>query len=167
MKKIHNDKGFTLVEMLAAALLLVLLCLMLSTGLNMALKSYRTMRAESETQVLLSTLTDALADDLRFARNVQFDKDTGKLISYNSDSYNMDAKLTLNDEGQLLANDMRVLPPGAYGNGAYVVDKLDIKYTDGVFTIDLTVKEAGGDISASAQTQVRCLNANARDNTAT
>lgn len=165
MKKIHDDKGFTLVEMLAAALLLVLLCLMLSTGLNMALKSYRTMRAESETQVLLSTLTDALADDLRFARYVKADED-GKLISYDSDSYNKNAKLTLS-EGQLLANNMRVLPPGAYGNGAYVVDKLDIKYTDGVFTIDLTVKEAGGDISASAQTQVRCLNANAKDNTAT
>lgn len=166
MKKIHDDKGFTLVEMLAAALLLVLLCLMLSTGLNMALKSYRTMRAESETQVLLSTLTDALADDLRFARYVKADED-GKLISYDSDSYNKNAELTLNDEGQLLANNMRVLPPGAYGNGAYVVDKLYITYKDGVFTIDLTVKEAGGDISASAQTQVRCLNANARDNTAT
>lgn len=69
-KKIHDQRGFTLVEMMAAVLVLILLILLLNTGLNLAIKSYRDMTAEAETQLLLSSVSDVLSDELRYARDI-------------------------------------------------------------------------------------------------
>ena len=70
-KKLSRSEGLTLVEMLAAVVILVLLGLILNAGLHMALNSYRTMCAQSETELLLSTLLNTLADDLRYASDVE------------------------------------------------------------------------------------------------
>ena len=64
-RKLRAEKGVTLVEMLACAVILVLLGLMLNTGIQVAARSYHAITAKAETQLLLSTITDALADDLR------------------------------------------------------------------------------------------------------
>ena len=45
-KKRGDQRGFTLVEMLCATIILVLLGLLLNTGLQLSLKSYRELRAE-------------------------------------------------------------------------------------------------------------------------
>ena len=45
-KKLSRSEGLTLVEMLAAVVILVLLGLILNAGLHMALNSYRTMCAQ-------------------------------------------------------------------------------------------------------------------------
>ena len=62
-KKLDSSGGFTLVEMLCAVAILTLLCLMLGTGMQAAMETYREITAESETQLLLNTLVDANADD--------------------------------------------------------------------------------------------------------
>ena len=66
-RKLAGQGGLTLVEVLAAAVILVLLGLIVNAGMQMALSSYRAMVAQSETGLLLSTLADTLADDLRYA----------------------------------------------------------------------------------------------------
>lgn len=162
-EKLRNEQGVTLIEMLCAVVILILLGLMLNTGLQMAVRSYQDITAQSEVQLLLSTLSDALADDLRYARGVVADGN-GKLVSYNSDSYNINGKasLELDDEtGQVMASGKRVLPNGAYGNGAYKVTVMDITYEkqtgESFFTINLEVAQAKGGISAQTEFTVRCL----------
>ena len=85
----------------------------------------------------------------------------GLLDTYRSDSYGQGAALELDSENQLLAGGKRVLPPGAYGNGAYQVRELRVLCGQGGFTIHLAVGEGNGDITASTPEEgvfVRCLN---------
>ena len=48
-RKVKDNSGLTLVEMMCAVLILVLLSLMLNSGLSMAIKTYQGVTAESET----------------------------------------------------------------------------------------------------------------------
>lgn len=156
-RKLADSRGLTLVESLCTVVILILLGLMLNTGLNLAVKTYHDVTADSETQLLLSTAVAALSDELRYARSVQADGG-GQLVSYNSTSYGDNVTITY-DTGQILAGGMRLLPAGAYRNGLYEVTQLDITYTDAssLFTIFLKVAEAGGTISAETTVTVRCL----------
>lgn len=161
-RKLAGREGLTLVELLAAVVILILLGLILNTGIQLAMDSYRTMIAQSETELLLSTLADTLADDLRFAEDVTATAEH-KLDSYFSDSYGEGTRLRL-ENGKVYADGggntgMRVLPDGAYGlNGRYEVDVMEIGYKDRVFTLDLSVREKDGSIRAETKLSVRCLN---------
>ena len=66
-----SSRGLTLVETLCAVAILVLLGLLVNTGLNLAMRGYRELTAQSELELLGSTLTSALADELRYAREVE------------------------------------------------------------------------------------------------
>lgn len=169
--KLRDSRGLTLIEMLCAVVILILLGLLINTGLNMAVKSYRDITAQSELELLLSTISDALADDLRYAKQVETNGD-GTLKEYHSETYNttesqtttLSVKYTDGDGhyGQLYANEYRLLSSGAYGNGAYIVPEngLKITFDHGLFTIDLTVCQREGTLSAHTEFTVRCLNPN-------
>lgn len=173
-KKLNSESGLTLVEMLCAVVILILLGLLLNTGLQMAVHSYRSLTALSEAELLLSTAVDAIADDLRYARNVT----DGAGVTYDSDSYGKGVRLDVDPaDGQIKAyqgaagDGMRVLPTGAYGaGGAYVVDGMkiaippdapDAPADEITFTIELTVKSKDGNVLAKTPdggVGVRCLN---------
>lgn len=154
-KKLRSSGGLTLVEALCAVVVLILLSLLLNTGLQMAVKSYHDITAESEAQLLLSTLSDALGDKLRYT-TVTVDE-SGAFVSASI------GEVTVSG-GKVLVGGNRLLPDGAYGNGKYRVDDADsakdLGYdADGnCFTLDLKVKETSGTISAEATLAVRCLN---------
>ena len=151
-------------------MVLVLLGLMLNTGLQMALNSYRTVVAQSEAELLLSTAVDTLADDLRFAREV-IGTDGGD-FTYTSDSFGEGTQLTVGEkgspyEGQILANGARFLSTGAYGvkgadgTRAYKIETMTItpKKANNTFEIYLKVVAAvDKSISAETKVTVRCLN---------
>lgn len=164
-RKLAGREGLTLVELLCAVVILILLGLILNTGIQMAVNSYRTMIAQSETELLLSTLADTLAGDLRYAEDVKVIPGEDKLVdSYFSDSYGEKTRLWLDDDGRVYADGggntrLRVLPDGAYGlNGRYEVARMNISYEDRVFTLDLSVREKDGSIRAETKLSVRCLN---------
>lgn len=175
-RKRESCQGFTLVEMLAAAVILILLGLMLNTGIQMAMRTYRSLVAHSELELLVSTAVDALADDLRYAQNVS---GTDENFSYTSDSFGADTRFSIDSNedspswGQILANGKRVLSTGAYGlERAYQVEDLSVvPAVDGTsgeitFTIKLTVTTRDGSISVSTPAEgvnVRCLNRNPVD----
>ena len=46
-KKLRGEGGLTLVELLAAVVILILLGLLLNTGLQMAVRTYRAVTAQS------------------------------------------------------------------------------------------------------------------------
>ena len=161
-QKLKSSRGLTLVEMVAAAGVLALLGLMLNTGLFMAQDSYNKMTGEAESQLLLSTLTNLLSNELRYAQDVV----TGSgstLERYTSVNYGPNTTLSLNENGQLQANDLRLmLSGGAYGNGAYQITDWSIIYDPDtyIFEVELTVT---GRYSISNHTEfsVRCLNGGA------
>lgn len=166
-KKLHSQKGFSLVEMLAATMVLVLLVLILNVGLNLSVKSYRTITAESETQLLLSSVTNVLSDELRYARDIVTKPETtenteglnGNLDRFLSVSYGRNTTLSLED-GQLYANGKRMLAAGAYGNGAYQIERLKITYDEQAETFALEIVVSGADdITAETALSVRPLNA--------
>ena len=186
-KKINSEEGFSLVELMVVIGIMVLLGLMLTTGMQMALRTYQTVVAQSEVELLLSTAVDALADDLRYAWDFKEGDGVGTerenvkaQFSYCSDSFGDDTYLDLDGNGQLVAKNggspegSRVLPTGAYGSRtaymSYEVTNLEIfpnadpAAKEITFTIHLTVAGKtpdGTSISASTPeggVTVRCLN---------
>lgn len=156
-KKLHGEKGLSIVEMLAAVLVLSLLCIMLFTGLNMAVDGYRSMIAEAETQLLLSSVSNVLSDELRYAREVATSADG--TLSYTSISYGRYTTLELND-GQLEAGGKRILAAGAYGNGAYRISDFNFSYDEATGLFTVFVKVLGEDnITAETELLIQCLNA--------
>ena len=157
-QKLKNGRGLTLVEMVAAAAVLALLGLMLHTGLFMAQNSYNKITGEAESQLLLSTLTDLLSNELRYARDV-VTGEGGRLQRYTSVNYGRNTILALNGDGQLEANERQKLSGGAHGNGAYRIEAWSILYdeTTQVFTVELKVTGAYS-ISNETEFSVRCLN---------
>lgn len=167
--RMRDSRGFTLVEMLCAVVILILLGLLINTGLNLAMRSYRDVTAQSEAELLLSTLSDALTDELRYARDVKPQGDGS--IQFHSHRYNyegLDYTEIRVQGGKLYAGDYQMVPDGAYYHGAYEIPNasdpegpgLTVEYTDGLFTVELKVTQAEGTISAGTEFTVRCLNPN-------
>ncbi len=173
--KLKDNSGLTLVEMMCAVLILVLLSLMLNSGLSMAIKTYQGITAESETQLLLSSLSDALADKLRYC--VVYVDDAG---NYHSSSIGevqaAGGKIVVHGPDTGAAKSL--LPDGAYGNpdgfykGNYQVtmgsaapggaDSATLRETyqkdTNSFTVRLTVKDVNLNITKTRELTVRCLN---------
>lgn len=164
IRKLKSSGGVSVVEMLCAVLILTLLCLMMNAGIQMAMKSYRDIIAESETRLLLSSLSDALSDKLRYA---VVTKKSGAAASYSIGEIKVDGNGRVvveekNADGTTTTKDF--LPEGAYGNGRYRADETKVNVTcdiDGAkatFTVKLAVKEVSGTIGAETELTVRCLN---------
>lgn len=158
-EKLQDSGGLTLVETLCAIAIMVLLGLMIDTGVHLAVKSCQDITAQSEAELLLSTLSGVLADDLRYAQKVTVKPGSNELYSYNKSAQDGGGTVSLDlQEGQLYTNGRRLLPAGAYGLGAYQIAEMYITYKDGLFEIELEVKQADGGISARTHFAVRCLN---------
>lgn len=71
MRKIKSNKGFTLVEMLACVVTLLLLGGIVSAGTTLAMKSYNESLFESDSQMLESTLNLYVSDILRHATKIE------------------------------------------------------------------------------------------------
>ncbi len=164
-KKLKSDRGLTLIEMVVATGILALLGMMLSTGLFLARDSYNNVTEEAEGQLLLSTLSDLLSNELRYARDIETTAD-GKLEHYTSASYGSNTTLAIDKKGQLRVNGLLMLSTGAYGNGIYKIETCDIirekKGSDAaadrdVFQVALKVKGVH-EISNEISFSVRCLN---------
>lgn len=160
-QKLKSGRGLTLVEMIAATGVLALLGLMLHTGLFMAQDSYSKMMGEAESQLLLSTLSDLLSNELRYARDVTTGEG-GKLQRYTSVNFGRNTTLSLNADGQLEANSRQMLSGGAYGNGSYRIEDWSILYDKAarLFTVHLKVTGPNS-ISNETAFSVRCLNGGA------
>lgn len=173
-KKLKDASGLTMVEMLCAVVILVLLCLMTNTGMHMAVANYRTLTGEAEAQLLLSSLSDALADKLRYCV-VTVDKDTGaykkcSICSIEPLSTSVKADSTTH---RVTVNSKELLPEGAYGektdaaggNRRYQATEASItepsSYVVGErpeFTVKLKVEDTQTNLTKETTLTVRCLN---------
>lgn len=167
-EKIENTGGLTLVEMLCAVVILVLLCLLMNTGMQMAARSYDRLTAESETQLLFGSLSDALTDKLRYCVVTENHDPAG--VGAPEYKYSIGALDVTS--GMVLVGGDKLLPDGAYGTGRweYSVEYIEeggnklplVMYEKGNFMVNFKVVWEK-DKSVSAQTPegglvIHCLN---------
>ena len=86
MKKLRREQGFTLVEMLACVVALILIGLTCSAAMNLATKSYWISRFESDSQMLESTIDMYIGDILRYSDQVQTDG-AGNVTTITNENY--------------------------------------------------------------------------------
>lgn len=179
-RKLKDTGGLTFVEMLCAVCILVLLVLMMNTCLNMAVKTYQDITAVSEAELLVSSLSDALADKLRYCV-VTEKKDAAGTVTARKIFITQDCVIdedsapvpvtavTVDAAGHVTVDGKRLLPDGAYGEdrayiGTYAVGLNGtaplVAYDPGTncFNVSFTVTAAKAGISKTAEFTVRCLN---------
>ena len=90
MRKLKNKKGFTMIEMLVCVVTLMLLCMIVTTGSNLATMSMNASLFESESQMLKATLDLSLGDMLRHATDVVLENDGKTVKSFCNSAYYID-----------------------------------------------------------------------------
>lgn len=156
MKKLRNQNGLTLTEMLCTVIIVLLFSSLVAVGANAAVRSFRVSMADSQAQELCSTLTTAISDKLRYctveADNAVFIQGVGyveaaadKIFTVNSDS------------GQVYLGGKKFLGTYAYPEGLKVQD-FSVTYKENVFTVQFQIEDRRGTKLAEADFQVKQIN---------
>lgn len=135
MRKLKNKKGFTMIEMLVCVVTLVLLCMIVTTGSNLATMSMNASLFESESQMLKATLDLSIGDLLRHASEVE--EIDGKIYFTNEAYYIVRGEMKVDtsesgitDAGYLICTSdidgskrgLLVANKGIYTNGMCITD---------------------------------------------
>lgn len=150
----NKSKGFSLIELLAAILILSLVSGGLVTGVMFSNKQYKSSIRQSEASELYNTISSLLNYELKLTNEVKLDGD--KLVAFKSISYQIDesslSKIYVLYESGFPAGDSYgriafgnddkknyLLGNAAYTNGLGA--KLNITYdnTDKMFMVDLDI----------------------------
>src|SRR5665647_80358 len=91
--KFKSKEGFSLIELLAATVVMILISSALSVGIPITLNAYKQATATAEATVLLSTLSLSLTDELRYATDIQLQtSDNITLSTFTSSVYGRQIK---------------------------------------------------------------------------
>lgn len=157
MKKLRNQNGLTLTEMLCTVIIVLLFSSLVAVGANAAVRSFRISMADSQAQELCSTLTTAISDKLRYctveADNTVFIQGVGYV--YRS----ADKIFTVNDRGQVYLGENKFLGAYAYPEGLKVKDfSVEYNGTERVFTVKFQIEDRRETKLAEADFQVKQIN---------
>lgn len=149
--KLRSRQGMTLTEVLVALLILSLVTVGVAAGVGASVRVYRQAAEASDAQMLASTLSAALMDELRYARDIQADG------SFTSDTFGEGSSVGVTD-GRITVGGEKLLSDAAYAG--LRVKTADVTYADGVFQVELTVQSGTEDRDVrTASFEVRALNA--------
>lgn len=157
-KKLRSRLGMTLAETLTALAIFAILSAALVVGTTAAWKVYQKAVVASEARTLQSTLTQALTDELRYARNIQV---AGETVSFDSETFGVQVSVSATDGIIQIGAGTKyydLLPAKAYTKGLKAT--AEVSYENGFFKVDLTVQHKllpGG--SRTTSFTVRALNA--------
>lgn len=157
MKKLRNQNGLTLTEMLCTVIIVLLFSGLVAVGANAAVRSFRVSMADSQAQELCSTLTTAISDKLRYC-TVETDAVFIQGVGYVEAA--PDKIFTLNpDSGQVYLGENKFLGAYAYPEGLKVQD-FSVRYddTEKVFTVQFQIKDGRDTKLAEANFQVKQIN---------
>lgn len=159
LRKLRARRGTTLSEMLVAVAILSMVSLAITVGVSASLRVYRDSVMLSDTQTLASTLTQALMDDLRFAREIQTDSGGG-VTSYLSPKGGKDAVVGVNDEGRITISGNELVGSGAYAGLKAEVEGMT--YDGETVSLTLVIRSGDEDIR-TVSVSVRPLNPMTKD----
>lgn len=154
MKKLRNQNGLTLTEMLCTVIIVLLFSSLVAVGANAAVRSFRISMADSQAQELCSTLTTAISDKLRYctveADNTVFIQGMG-YVKGPAD------KIFTADSGQVYLGENKFLGAYAYPEGLKVRE-FSVTYEENVFTIQFQIEDGRDTKLAEANFQVKQIN---------
>ena len=153
----RRSKGFSLVELLAAILILSLVSGGLVTGILLSSNQYKNSMRQSEANELYNTISSLLTNELRFTNKIRYKTGTNEVEAFKSVSYQIDDEnlcniYILNDEGYLTIKyghialgeiDKKVnylIGAAAYTNGLGAkIHGIKYDTTEKLFTVDLDI----------------------------
>lgn len=136
-RKLASRRGVTLSEMLVTVAILGLVTLAVSVGISSALRVYNQSVTLSDAQTLTSTLSQAIMDELRYARDID---DKQNPIQFTSMNYGLNAAFAVDAEQHITVGGKALVGSGAYaGLGAGA----EISYDSSTrcFTVKLTISQ--------------------------
>ena len=175
----RDKRGFSLGEMLATVMILVLAAGMLAAGVPLAANAYRSVVETANAQVLLSTTMTALRTELGSAQTVetQAAEETGKITYYSIDTMKTQIAnangseagiwftpyITIKESDQPDYSHRRLLISAAAADGLYATyDSITYNKDTKLFTIvNLRVMKPGSDkpLAETGTFTVRAVNA--------
>lgn len=156
MKKLRNQNGLTLTEMLCTVIIVLLFSSLVAVGANAAVRSFRISMADSQAQELCSTLTTAISDKLRYctveADNTVFIQGVGYVKGPAKDIFTADS-------GQVYLRENKLLGAYAYPEGLKVKEfSVEYNDTERVFTVKFQIKDQRDTKLTEADFQVKQIN---------
>lgn len=154
MKKLRNQNGLTLTEMLCTVIIVLLFSSLVAVGANAAVRSFRISMADSQAQELCSTLTTAISDKLRYCT-----VETNNTVFIQGVGYVNGAadKIFTADSGQVYLGGKKFLGAYAYPEGLKVRG-FSVTYKENVFTIQFQIEDGRDTKLAEAYFQVKQIN---------
>ena len=165
--KNKKTAGLTLTEMLCCVVIMLLVSIGMVNGVSLAVRNYQSSLMASESQLLCSTISSLVTDELRYAGAVDWQKDP---IQFGSPSYgrcyfsqNEKKQVTLNtvsEAGIDTGKSYKLLPSRAYHFGMEA--KVTLAKKDGspnIFSVTILVSAPNnGPELAKSQFDVEQLN---------
>lgn len=146
--KNKKTAGLTLTEMLCCVVILLLVSIGMVNGVSLAVRNYERSLMFSESQVLCSTLTSIVSDELRYAGPVDWDKDPISFFSRNygkkcAFSQNREFQVTLKPvDAQTNEEGFKLLPGRAYHFGMRAEVKIERKGTEDTFLVTICITDS-------------------------
>lgn len=146
MKKLKQNKGFTLVEMLACVVTLSLVCMICMTGTGLSIKSYNESRFESDSQKLEASIELVLGDILRYAEEITVNASDAVIFSNTEYGIVQGSLLVKNEKFAVkrkaeAEDTVALITPVSYADNLYI-DGFQLSYnsTDKLFTGSYNIK---------------------------
>lgn len=155
MKKLRNQNGLTLTEMLCTVIIVLLFSSLVAVGANAAVRSFRISMADSQAQELCSTLTTAISDKLRYCTvetNAVFIQGVGYVNGAPNEIFTLNS-----DSGQVYLGENKFLGAYAYPEGLKVKE-FSVTYEENVFNVQFQIKDRRETKLAEANFQVKQIN---------
>ena len=155
MKRLRNQNGLTLTEMLCTVIIVLLFSSLVAVGANAAVRSFRISMADSQAQELCSTLTTAISDKLRYCTvetDAVFIQGVGYVYRPANEIFTVKS-----DSGQVYLGGEKFLGAYAYPEGLKV-QEFSVTYKENVFTVKFQIKDRRDTKLAEADFQVKQIN---------
>ena len=169
--KLKNKSGLTLVEMLCCVVVMLLVSIGMVNGVSLAVRNYESSLMSSESQVLCSTLTNLVSDELRYSGAVNWEADP---IRFYSRTYGSECIFSQSDSKQVTLNEIqrdgtpaqrgyKLLPNRSYHLGMRASVTLS-KAKDNIFSVTILVTDSKDRELARNVFEVEKLNQEAQIN---
>ena len=162
MKRLRNQNGLTLTEMLCTVIIVLLFSSLVAVGANAAVRSFRISMADSQAQELCSTLTSVISDKLRFCGTVTQDENGGLTQIFIQNVGSVEGKgdaFQIGEDGQLALGDRHLLGSASYPKGLKV-KSFTLRYdasTD-IFSVTLEIGDRSRQTLSQTSFEVKRIN---------
>ncbi len=155
-KKLRSSQGMTLTELLVALMIVALIGVALTTGVNSAVNVYRDSTRLYEAETLCGTILTSLEDEFRFGRNVRNQTVGGDTkVLFDSQTFGNNVEVLV-DEGKIKIGSFQLLNDKAYTSGLKVLES-KIDYSGGQVTVTIAVGSGTADPCVEHEVKVAPL----------